>query len=229
MKSIENHIKNTIENRNIFPKDDLWNEIEGKIDTKVSNQPSNRKYLWFGIAASLLFLFVSVYFIKINSNENQDIVKQTNNVKSNIKKTSLQNNIKRKDSLYSNSQNKLYTQLEKNATNEELEVNKKIKNLSKNILTENKNNVSQTTKSTKDNESFVLNKNQIVVEPNPNPAIEIANIEKQVKTENKQSIVKRKYTNSDALLYSVENEEQIKLTKKTFTEKAVAYVEEKLK
>ncbi|WP_339711836.1 hypothetical protein [uncultured Kriegella sp.] len=57
----ENHIKKSLQEREIRPSANAWNSISGKLE--VSEKPRSKSYYWYGIAASAIgLLLVSAWY-----------------------------------------------------------------------------------------------------------------------------------------------------------------------
>ncbi len=83
----EQHIKDQLNQRKIEPSEDAWQKITNQLDQ--IEKPKTKRYLWLGIAASIIGLLVitTVYFNSDKKLKNEKII--VNSKKDSIKNTQL--------------------------------------------------------------------------------------------------------------------------------------------
>ncbi|MGI9525701.1 MAG: hypothetical protein ACR2MS_01180 [Weeksellaceae bacterium] len=105
MDKWKKNIKQSLEHREIEPSGNSWNKLEGMLNEHDAPTKSNRKWTWFSIAASLMFLIsIGVFFLLSDKDGQQQPiaiqpdVQKTNNKKETLAPNIHDTNIQKKDS-----------------------------------------------------------------------------------------------------------------------------------
>lgn len=227
MKTIEKHIKESLHSRNIFPKDELWNQIEQELESKPKVTTSFPIH-WFAVAASVLLL-VTIAVFTLNSSEQKErsnmVRSQKNPATNETSDTAIssQSAVKTKEEVqYEN------FVLKTKSTHSDF-FNTKMKNTNTKHSVTNAHSV--LTK--KEEQTMIVanaanEENKMVEYTEPQRTEMVTKMNEVATVQPKTKDVPKKYTNADALLFSVENAEKIQYTKKTVTEQAVAYIQEQV-
>jgi len=73
----EEHIKEQMQDRKIRPSADAWKRVSASLE--ASDEPRNRKFLWYAVAASFVgLLIISVLFFQSNDNGLDDNIEIVN-------------------------------------------------------------------------------------------------------------------------------------------------------
>lgn len=191
--NIEKQIKDQIEQREIAPSKNLWEAIEQEIHIEQPKK-SNNNIIWM-VAASFVILFgIGFIFMNTPNEEKPTIVKtensipaqKVNNQEENLNITSpqkLENSVKKEENI--NSQ-----KIAETKTINSIEPSKTISPAPLDI----KLNTQELQK-----ERENISKNTLALG--------------QDSTKTKSKVVRKKYTDANALLFSVENKDAIKETK----------------
>lgn len=63
---IENHIKSRLENREIKPSSDLWQQLESRLDKSADRPERKNRFIWIGIASTLVLLIISMFVFQMS-------------------------------------------------------------------------------------------------------------------------------------------------------------------
>src|SRR5690606_112200 len=70
----DNHIKESLEKRQLQPSPDAWDKLSGKLDIQAKRVTVNR-FWWIGLAASIVgIVFISTLFFNKNEQPTNKIV-----------------------------------------------------------------------------------------------------------------------------------------------------------
>ena len=191
--NIENQIKDHLENREIAPSRNLWDAIENE-NRSIEPQKKNTSKIWLSIAASLIILLSAGFFLLNDKSETPQVAQKDEPVKvDNTTNTAVENPIQEPTEAIAT--HVLPTQ------KHEVEKQNSTPIESKSIAKEEVTTLSSKITINVD----ALKKEQENISKNVIAKTDSAKI--------KPVIQKKKYTDANALLFSVENKNIIKQTR----------------